>query len=94
MVFNKIFQHLQPAEIDIIKNVVQFVLDAKLIHKVRMSVKVYSYVRKVVINNFFFAKYDALTLIKHEPNIREFVISQLVGIGLKRRVIMCILLFL
>jgi len=53
-IFNKIFMHLQPAEVDVIKNVVQFVLDSKLIHKVRMSVKVYSYVRKVVINNCLF----------------------------------------
>ena len=54
MIFNKIFQHLQPAEIDIIKNVVQFVLDSKLIHKVKMYVKVYSWVKKVVINNCLF----------------------------------------
>jgi len=53
-IFSKIFMHLQPAEVDVIKNVVQFVLDSKLIHKVRMSVKVYSYVRKVVINNCLF----------------------------------------
>lgn len=54
LIFSKIFTHLQPAEIDIIKACVQFVLDSKLIRKVGLSVKVYSYVRKVVINNFFF----------------------------------------
>lgn len=53
-IFNKIFQHLQPSEIDVIKACVQFVLDSKLIRKVGLSVKVYSYFRKVIFNNFFF----------------------------------------
>jgi hypothetical protein len=53
-IFNKIFQHLQPAEIDVIKACVQFVLDSKLIHKVKLSVQVYSYLRKVVIHNCLF----------------------------------------
>ena len=53
-IFNKIFMHLQPAEIEVIKSCVQFVLDSKLIHKVRLYVKVYSYVRRVVVNNCLF----------------------------------------
>ena len=53
-IFNKIFQHLQPSEIDVIKACVQFVLDSKLIRKVGLYVKVYSYARKVILNNFFF----------------------------------------
>lgn len=53
-IFNKIFQHLQPVEIDAIKSGVQFVLDSKLIKKVSTYRHVYSYARKVVINNCLF----------------------------------------
>ena len=53
-IFNKLFTHLQPADIEFIKSCVQFVLDSKLITKVKLYVKVYSYFKKVVINNILF----------------------------------------
>lgn len=53
-IFTTMFQHLQPVEVDIIKAIVQFVLDSKLINKVSKFVEIYSYVRKVVINNCLF----------------------------------------
>lgn len=53
-IFSKIFVGLQPQEIDVIKGAVQFVLDSKLIRKVTTYVKLYSYVRKVIINNCLF----------------------------------------
>ena len=56
-IFNKLFTHLQPSEIDFIKSCVQFVLDSKLINKVKLYVKVYSYLKKVVINNCLFRSF-------------------------------------
>jgi len=54
LIFTQIFQHLQPVEIDAIKAIVQFVLDSKLIRKVSKFVELYSYARKVVVNNCLF----------------------------------------
>lgn len=54
MVFSKIFQHLQPAEIDLIKGFVQFALDSKLVKRVSTYAQTYYFVRKVIINNFLF----------------------------------------
>lgn len=53
-IFSKIFVGIQPHEIDVIKGIIQFVLDSKLIRKVSTYVKVYSYMRKVIINNCLF----------------------------------------
>lgn len=54
LIFNKLFNHLQPSEIEFIKSTVEYLLDKKLISKVKLCVKVYSYLKKVVINNCLF----------------------------------------
>lgn len=43
-----------PAEHHILKNIVQELLDRNAIKKVKYSYQVYSYVKKVIVSNFFF----------------------------------------
>ena len=45
------------AEIPILKNNVQELLDNKAIKKVKNITKVYSYIRRVIVSNFFFHEY-------------------------------------
>jgi hypothetical protein len=46
--------NLTPADVEVIRRVVQFCLDSKLVKKVGVSVRVFSYVRNVFIHNFLF----------------------------------------
>lgn len=53
-IFSKLFPALPAADIVMLKNVVQFVLDIKLIKKVSIRTQMYSYARKVFISNCLF----------------------------------------
>lgn len=48
---------LQPADHEQLKNTVEFLLASKVIKKVKTKAKVYSYVRKCIISNFFFREH-------------------------------------
>jgi len=52
--FCLLFPGLQPAEIEILRRLVQTVLDSKLVKKIGKHIEFYSYVKKVFISNFLF----------------------------------------
>lgn len=53
-VFHVLFPNMPPMDIDLLREMVCHLLDNKLIKKVATSVKLYSFMRKVVISNCLF----------------------------------------
>ena len=53
-IFTALFPAILPAEIELIREIVTHLLDNKLIFKVARSLKVYSYVKKIMVSNLLF----------------------------------------
>jgi hypothetical protein len=53
-VFQLLFPNNSPADLDALKEIIQHLMDNKLIKKVTKHVKLFSYMKKVIVSNFLF----------------------------------------